>query len=449
MPFAAAQIGIGFRNEIAPKNGLLRVREFCMAEIEHFVNPNDKSHPKFINVQDVDLDFFSSEAQLTTGKTVTMSIGEAVKSGLVNNETLGYFMARTQLFLEKVGVDPNRMRFRQHLTTEMAHYATDCWDMEIKMSYGWIECVGHADRACYDLDQHGKATKTPMVASHRLDKPQDIDREIVEPVKKLLGPRFKGDQKAVLAALEALADDELNAFKTSLNNNGKAIVGAGFEITPELVLFGREKRTVHEIKYTPSVIEPSFGIGRIMYAILEHAFIQRNGDEKRCVMNFKPCVAPIKAAIFPLMNKPVFEPLLDQLRNRLQTASLANRIDNSTGSVGRRYSRADELGIPFGITVDYETLVNNTVTVRDRNSMAQIRVSITDLVDLLKALVEESTTFTEAMKRFIVVKEAGDDADDDVEGVVAGSATEDSSKSMILEKTIRGSFWRPNPNFKL
>jgi len=100
------------------------------------------------------------DAQLSTGRTVTMSIGEAVKSGLVNNETLGYFMTRTQLWLEKIGVDPARMRFRQHLKTEMAHYAADCWDMEIEMSHGWIECVGHADRACYDLVCHGEKTGT-------------------------------------------------------------------------------------------------------------------------------------------------------------------------------------------------------------------------------------------------------------------------------------------------
>ncbi len=151
MPFAAAQIGLGFRNEIAPRNGLLRVREFCMAEIEHFVNPNDKKHPKFRNIADVELVLFPADAQLGTGRTVTMTIGDAVRQGIVNNETLGYFMARTQQWVTRIGVNPSKMRFRQHLKTEMAHYAADCWDLEIKMSYGWIECAGHADRACYDL----------------------------------------------------------------------------------------------------------------------------------------------------------------------------------------------------------------------------------------------------------------------------------------------------------
>lgn len=78
-------------------------------------------------------------------------MGEAVAQGIVNNETLGYFMARTYLFLMRVGIKPECLRFRQHLLTEMAHYAADCWDAEIKLSYGWTECVGIADRACFDL----------------------------------------------------------------------------------------------------------------------------------------------------------------------------------------------------------------------------------------------------------------------------------------------------------
>ncbi len=81
MPFAAAQIGLGFRNEIAPRNGLLRVREFCMAEIEHFVNPSDKRHAKFKKLASKELVLFPAEAQLGTGRTITMTIGEAVSTG--------------------------------------------------------------------------------------------------------------------------------------------------------------------------------------------------------------------------------------------------------------------------------------------------------------------------------------------------------------------------------
>ena len=77
-----------------------------------------------------------------------------VVQGIVNNETLGYFIGRVYLFLACLGIDKERLRFRQHLANEMAHYAADCWDAEIECSYGWIECVGIADRSAYDLHAH-------------------------------------------------------------------------------------------------------------------------------------------------------------------------------------------------------------------------------------------------------------------------------------------------------
>jgi glycyl-tRNA synthetase len=443
MPFAAAQIGLGFRNEISPKNGLLRVREFTMAEIEHFVNPNDKSHPKFASLASTELILFPADAQLSTGQTVTQSIGEAVNSKLVDNETLGYFMARTQLFLEKIGVDPHRMRFRQHLRTEMAHYATDCWDVEIKMSYGWIECVGHADRACYDLEMHGKATGSAMTAAETLPEPVTVIREIAEPVKKLLGPRFKGDQKLVMAAIMELEGDAFVTFKKTLEATGKATLPGGFEITPELVTFSTEKKTTNEIKFTPSVIEPSFGIGRVLYAVMEHAFTQRDGDEQRCVMRFRPNVAPIKVGIFPLLRKPEFDPVVESLRTAFNTAGLASRVDASAGSVGRRYSRADELGVPFGITVDFESLFAGTVTLRDRDSMAQIRVDTTEAVDIISRLCAETISFPELMKLYIVVNDGGDEGADE-----GADAQPSQAKPMVLEKHPRAMFFRPNPDFK-
>ena len=80
-----------------------------------------------------------------------MNVKEAVEGGTIDNQTLAYFLCRTHLFLCQCGVDPAKLRFRQHKDTEMAHYASDCWDAEIHTSYGWVECVGHADRSAYDL----------------------------------------------------------------------------------------------------------------------------------------------------------------------------------------------------------------------------------------------------------------------------------------------------------
>lgn len=153
LPFAAAQIGNSFRNEISPRSGLIRVREFTMAEIEHFCDPKDKSHPEFETVKDTTLLLYSACNQMDGKSAEYKTIGEAVATGLVANETLGYFMARIQMFLVKVGVDPKKLRFRQHMGNEMAHYACDCWDSEIATSYGWVECVGCADRYVFFLLQ--------------------------------------------------------------------------------------------------------------------------------------------------------------------------------------------------------------------------------------------------------------------------------------------------------
>lgn len=450
MPFAAAQIGLGFRNEIAPRNGLLRVREFCMAEIEHFVNPNDKKHPKFATVADKQLVLFPNDAQLTTGRTVVMTAGEAVAQGIINNETLAYFMARTQLFLEKIGVDPQRMRFRQHLKTEMAHYAADCWDMEIQMSYGWIECVGHADRACYDLEQHSKKTGAIMMASERLSEAVYEERLIAEPNKKLLGPRFKGDQKQVTQLIEALSDAEAREFQAKLQSEGKVLLAEKYEITAELVSFQQEKKLVVERKYTPSVIEPSFGVGRILYAVMEHAFSQRSSSEQRCVMSLKPVVAPVKVGIFRLINHTPFDPIVEKLRTLFLDANISNRVDSSAGTVGRRYSRSDELGIPFGVTVDFQTLIDQTVTLRDRDSMAQVRVSIASVVQLVRQLVEEQVSWAHVMQRYVVVKAGGDDENDEEENAsdsnTNNAASANSSAPVVVEFNTRGSFSRPNPS---
>ena len=125
-------------------------------------------------IADTELSLFSGCSQMEGGSSQRTSIGEAVESGLVANQTLGYFMARIHLFLLKVGTDSGRLRFRQHLSNEMAHYATDCWDAELLTSYGWIECVGCADRSCFDLNAHAIATKNSVSAKRLLPAPQPV-----------------------------------------------------------------------------------------------------------------------------------------------------------------------------------------------------------------------------------------------------------------------------------
>jgi glycyl-tRNA synthetase len=441
VPFAAAQIGLGFRNEIAPAKGLLRVREFCMGEIEHFVNPNDKTCAKFINVADKELCLFSADDQLKTGRTVVKTIGAAVKEGLVGNETLGYFMARTQQWLENIGVDPARMRFRQHLKTEMAHYAADCWDMEINVSYGWVECVGHADRACFDLEQHAAATKTPMLASELLKTPIEVESYLCEPNKKKIGPKFKMNQKAIINALEGLDNDGAKELEAALAANGTAEV-AGFEITPDLVSFKKENKTVQETKFTPHVIEPSFGMGRIIYAVLEHSFSQREGAEERSVMSFRPRIAPVKVAIFRLINNTALDTIVSQVDDMASAGGLVTRVDSSAVTVGRRYARADELGIPFGVTVDFESTLDNCVTIRERDSMAQVRVPLTHVISVLQALCSETVAWKNMMSRYPLVAGAGDEEEESSDNKKKSSEKKEV-RPLTVDNQKRAMFSRP------
>jgi glycyl-tRNA synthetase len=207
VPFASAQIGRSFRNEISPRAGLLRVREFTMAEIEHYVDPEDKSHERFDEVRDVVLDLLDRNVQASGSTELRkVKVGEAVATKIIANETLGYFMARIHQFLLKIGVDPSRLRFRQHMANEMAHYATDCWDAEIHNSYGWIECVGCADRAAYDLTVHSNKTGHPLIVRQALKEPIITERLVAEFNKKVLGKTF-GKDAGVIQNLFAELDE--------------------------------------------------------------------------------------------------------------------------------------------------------------------------------------------------------------------------------------------------
>lgn len=282
------------------------------------------------------------------------------------------------------------------------------------------------------------------------------ERLIAVPDKKLLGPAFKGQQKEVIAAIESLDDSSVEALQRQLSEANTAIVpGTEFTITRDHVSFKSEKKMILERKYTPSVIEPSFGIGRVLYAVLEHAFSQRAGSEQRCVMAFKPCVAPIKVGIFRLINHAPFDSVVEELRMLLQGNgnNLTVRVDSSAGTVGRRYARADELGIPFGITIDFQTLIDATVTLRDRDTMGQVRIPIASVAQLLVSLVNEVIDWVTVTKRFVVVKVADDEEDGAAGGAeekagastaAASAAPEVSAAAAVgVQNTVRGSFSRP------
>ncbi|XP_027150779.1 glycine--tRNA ligase, mitochondrial 1-like [Coffea eugenioides] len=404
LPFAAAQIGQAFRNEISPRQGLLRVREFTLAEIEHFVDPQDKSHPKFSEIASLEFLMFPREGQMCGQSAERLQIGEAVAKGIVNNETLGYFIGRVYLFLTRLGIDKERLRFRQHLANEMAHYAADCWDAEIECSYGWIECVGIADRSAYDLCAHSDKSGVALVAQEKYSEPREVEKLVIAPVKKELGLAFKGNQKMVTEALEVMDEKVALQMKADLESKGEVefyicSLGKNVTVKKNMVSISKEKKKEHQRVFTPSVIEPSFGIGRIIYCLFEHAFYTRPskaGDEQLNVFRFPPLVAPIKCTVFPLVQNQQYEEVAKFISKSLTAAGISHKIDITGTSIGKRYARTDELGVPFAVTVDS----TSSVTIRERDSKDQIRVNVENVAAVVKEVTDGQSTWDDILKAY-------------------------------------------------
>eukprot|EP00117_Sycon_ciliatum_P050314 scpid42134/ scgid35529/ Glycine--tRNA ligase; Diadenosine tetraphosphate synthetase; Glycyl-tRNA synthetase len=390
LPFGACQIGSAYRNEISPRNGLIRQREFLMAELEYFVLPNQKTHANFASVRDLEVCLLSAEQQMTGQSARRVKLGEALQSGVIRSEIMAYFIGRIALFLMAAGIRKEMLRFRQHMDNEMAHYACDCWDGECRTSIGWVECVGCADRSDFDLKLHSAASKTSLCAQVRLKEPQSVDVVEVCTDKKVMGKAFRGDEKVVTPYLHALQDPEAAQLEESLATNGSAevtIEGKSFTVKPEHIKsVKRFKKDIYEEKIFPHVIEPSFGISRILHAILEQNFQVRPEDAQRTWLSLPAAVCPVKCAVLPLSNKEEFTPFLHKLSEELTDLNLANLVDDSSSSIGRRYARMDEIGVPFDMTVDFATLTADTVTLRERNTTKQLRVpvsKVSEAVDLL------------------------------------------------------------------
>ncbi|KAF9230805.1 hypothetical protein BU15DRAFT_56870 [Melanogaster broomeanus] len=405
IPFASAQIGRSFRNEISPRAGLLRVREFTMGEIEHYVDPADKRHDHFHEVRHIVLSLLDRHVQTAGSTAVTpMSIGEAVDRGIVANETLGYFLARINLFLINLGINPKRLRFRQHMANEMAHYAADCWDAEIENSSGWTECVGCADRSAYDLTVHSARTGQSLVVRQALKEPIITEKEVPEFNKKALGKTLGRDAGLVQKIVGEMDEAQLLKLKGELSQGLTKISAEGKEITltPELLSIERKtfKQSIRE--FIPNVIEPSFGFGRILYTLLEHSFWCREQDAERGVLSLPPVVAPTKVLIVPLSAKEEFDPLVQEVSTKLRKAGIFSRVDDSNTSIGKRYARNDELGTPFGVTLDFASVQNRTMTLRERDTTDQLIGSIDDVIAVVTDLVQGGMNWADACQRLAV-----------------------------------------------
>lgn len=423
IPFGVVQVGGSNRNEISPRQGMLRLREFHMMEAEVFYDPMQKVHREFASLAD-NLALFVPNKDETPRR---MSFRDAVQEGWVANEALAYWLAKTQLFLLDAGMHPERLRFRQHLANEMAHYAADCWDAEFHSDrYGWVECVGVADRGDYDLRQHAHHSGTDEkdasgAVQRRLNAeflrfvppqaPVSWTTRMIVPSRKFF-PLLKKDARAVQErlveespyAIEAHAKGfdgpwttrqeryvitEAETGRTPIASPKTVVVeGRPVDVPAEALEEATLEVTVQGRRTLPCVIEPSFGVDRILYALWEHAYEagEKNG-EAYVRLRLSARVAPVQVALLPLTGKDGLPELARGIERDLRRAGFLTDLDES-GSIGRRYARQDEVGTPCCVTVDNESLRDASVTVRARDTTEQVRVPLARLAEHIRVTLE-------------------------------------------------------------
>ncbi|MBR6204910.1 MAG: glycine--tRNA ligase, partial [Candidatus Methanomethylophilaceae archaeon] len=275
-----------------------------------------------------------------------------------------------------LGIDPKRLRFREHEKDEMAHYAADCWDAEVLLSYGWTEVVGIADRGSWDLSRHSQFSGADLTHLKRFDEPREMEVEKIAAKHKALGPAFKAKAKAIAAAMESMSPSDVKDGKLAVKVDGEDVV-----LTEEYFEVVKRVEKVAGVRVIPHVIEPSHGLDRIFYSVLEHAY---DPKDDYTVLRLAPAVAPIKVGVFPLMEKDGLDDKAREIYEKVHTHRMEAYYDGS-GTIGKRYARMDEVGTPWCITVDYQTLKDGTVTIRDRDTTDQKRIP----ADSASAVLEE------------------------------------------------------------
>jgi len=392
LPFGVVQIGKAYRNEISPRQGVIRLREFTQAEAEIFVDPKDKTHENFDKIKDVTLKLYPAEIQMAEGESIEISAENALSKKIVSSQMLVYQLYLARKFLNEIGIPDDVIRFRQHLPTEMAHYAIDCWDVEVKTErYGWVEIIGIADRTDFDLKSHTEHSTEDLRVFVEYDEPKQIKKLVTKPNMSKFGPSFKGDAPKIIKELENINAEEVRQVIESEGVFKLQIEGKTFELLPEHVTFQEVDETVRGEKIFPHVIEPSYGIDRIVFSVLLHTFTE-DKDNEREYFKLPKDIAPVEVSVFPLLNKEELTKIALRIRDDLRMEGFIAEYDSS-GTIGRRYARSDEIGVPFAVTVDHESLEDNKVTIRNRDNLKQKRILISDISQILDDLMKYRVEF--------------------------------------------------------
>ena len=309
LPQGIAQAGGVFRNEISPRQSITRSIEFAQMEAEVFFDPQ-----KINEVEGFDevKDYKIGVLLLGKEKIGNYTAQEMVDKKIVPGKIIAYYLAKTQIVWNKMGIPLEKMRFREVDKTERAFYSMCTFDFEVLTSLGWLELIANNYRGDYDLKGHMEHSKSN---------------------------------------LEYATED------------GRKII--------------------------PHIWEISVGIDRTLFAVLENSLIE---GKEGFYLSLNPLISPYDCAVLPLVKKKEIYNLSKKVESLLKDSWFDVYFDES-GSIGRRYARNDEIGTPFCITIDGDSIKNEDVTIRNRDGGRQIRVKISKLKEVLRNLINQEVDF--------------------------------------------------------
>ncbi|MBP1357653.1 MAG: glycine--tRNA ligase, partial [Sulfolobus sp.] len=366
LPVGIAQIGRVARNEISPRQGLIRMREFTIMEIEFFFDPESDIRPDLEKFGNLKLNILRGEDKVKGEKPSTYSISELLDNNIVYNPWMLYWMATASLFVSKLGI--SNFYFEEKLPHERAHYSKQTFDQIVIIGDEKVEISGHAYRTDYDLSRHMKYSGQDFTVFKKYESPKMVKKKLVVINKDSLNKQNKDFVKKFMSFISSKKPEEVEEL---VNHNEKI---DGIDIRDYVKILEREEKLTGE-KIIPHVVEPSFGVERCLYLTLLNAYREKEG---RIILSLPNELVPYEVAVFPLLEK---EELIKKAREvYFLVREKFDTVFDDSGSIGKRYARADEIGIPYSVTIDPQTLSDNSVTIRDRDTWQQIRVSIDNLV---------------------------------------------------------------------
>lgn len=354
LPCGIAHIGKAYRKEISPRP-FTRLVEFTLGEIEYFYDPTVEY--SYIPIHDRELCVVAKNNHSGKGEIMKISAIEFTSPYFIR------FVEMAMRFIERLGIQLDLVRLKQHNENELAHYAKDCWDIECLVDGEWLECIGIADRGDYDTKIHDVKFK------RKLSIPQTRTLIKVKPDKEKIARVFKSKTSQICELLNGMTDFDFDS-NGKTQNITLVIDNENCVITSDMLEIKTVTENIYDEEYFPCIIEPSCGIDRLMYVTLRHNTWIRK-DTPRVVMSLSESIAPYVIGIVQLSNTPGIMSIIDNIENELMDNDIYSYIDRSSCGIGKRYVRMDQIGVKYVVTVDLDTPKNNVIWLRNRDSTEQ------------------------------------------------------------------------------